>query len=225
MKKIVIAIDGYSACGKSTLARQLASCLHYTYLDSGAMYRAITLYFIRHHLDPKDRSAVTGALSGISLEFIPNMATANADIWLNGENVEQPIREISVAARVSEIAAIAEVREFAVGCQRSMRHDSGIVMDGRDVGTVVFPDAELKIFMTADMEVRVARRYNEMLQKQENVSLQEVRENIAQRDYTDTHRIISPLRQAEDAIVIDNTDLTPEQQLAYALKLVRVITG
>lgn len=225
MKKIVVAIDGYSACGKSTLARQLARHLGYTYVDSGAMYRAITLYFIRNNIPWSDKNAVIKALKNISLEFVPDTNTNTADMWLNGENVECRIREITVANKVSEIAAIPQVRAFAVACQRNMRNDQGIVMDGRDVGTVVFPDAELKIFMTADVDVRVERRYKEVQQKKENVSRKEIRENLATRDYTDTHRAAGPLRQAGDAIVLDNTHLTEEEQLESVLKLVKEITG
>jgi cytidylate kinase len=223
MKKIVIAIDGYSACGKSTLARQLAQQLHYTYIDSGAMYRAITLYLIKNNIDTSDKNAITCALKYISMEFIPDKKNGHADLWLNNENVESQIREIAIAGKVSEIAAIPEIRQFAVTCQRNMRQDKGIVMDGRDIGTAVFPDAELKLFMTADIEVRVERRYQEMLAKNVAVSRQEIKENLLARDYMDTHRTASPLRQAQDAIIIDNTHLTEEEQLQYALDLVKRI--
>lgn len=225
-RKIIIAIDGYSACGKSTLARQLAKSLHYTYVDSGAMYRAITLYFIRHQIFDNEASHISVALQGISLEFRQNENTGNSDIWLNGENVEKRIREIDIAEKVSEVAAIPEVRKLAEKCQRDMGKNKGIVMDGRDIGTVVFPQAELKLFMTADVSTRVQRRYEEMKEKKENISLEEIRKNIEERDYLDTHRKISPLKQASDAILLDNTHLTKEEQLDYALALAKkVIDG
>jgi cytidylate kinase len=225
MKKIIIAIDGYSGCGKSTLARQLARRLHYTHIDTGAMYRAITLYFIRHDVNIENTEAVSAALKRISLHFGPNDSEGHADMFLNGENVEKQIREKEVAGRVSEVAALAEVREFAVDCQRELGKAKGVVMDGRDIGTTVFPDAELKLFMTADVRVRVERRYREILEKKEKMSLEEVRENLALRDYVDTHRSVSPLMQAADAIVIDNTDMSEEEQLHDALRLVKDITG
>lgn len=225
MKKIIIAIDGYSGCGKSTLARQLARHLHYTHIDTGAMYRAITLYFMRNDVDTGKKEDILAALDRISLHFGPNDSEGHADMFLDGENVEQQIREKEVAGRVSEIAALPEVREFAVACQREMGSAKGIVMDGRDIGTVVYPAAELKLFMTADVSTRVERRYREVLDKKEKMSLEEVRENLALRDYIDTHRAVSPLVQASDAIVIDNTDMTEKEQLKYALSLVKKVTG
>ena len=225
-RKIIIAIDGYSACGKSTLARQLAKSLHYTYVDSGAMYRAITLYFIQHQIPYNESAGISAGLKNISLEFRFNVSTGNSDIWLNGKNVEKRIREIDVAEKVSEVAAIPGVRAFAERCQRDMSKNKGIVMDGRDIGTVVFPQAELKLFMTADMAIRVRRRYEEMKEKNGSVSLEEIRKNIEERDYLDTHRKISPLKQASDAILLDNTHLTKEEQLDYALTLAKkVIEG
>lgn len=218
-KRIIIAIDGYSACGKSTLAQQLAKRLHYIYIDSGAIYRAVTLYFLRNAVPFEDTEKVSAALKNISTEFKVNNGTGNSEMWLNGENVEKRIREIDIAERVSEVATIAEVRNYAETSQREMGKNKGIVMDGRDIGTVVFPKAELKLFMTADMETRVQRRYAEMKQKKEDVSLEEVRKNIEERDYLDTHRKMSPLKQAIDAVVIDNTHLTKEEQLDYALAL------
>lgn len=215
-KKIIIAIDGYSSCGKSTLAKQLAKKLNYTYIDSGAMYRAITLYFLRNHIDLSNKKAVNSALEDIHLRFETNLATDANEIYLNDENVEALIREIIVSEMVSEVAAIREVREFCVAQQRAMGIRKGIVMDGRDIGTVVFPDAELKIFMTADPAVRVERRFKELLQQNPNISIEEVKANLELRDYIDTHRAISPLQQAEDAMVLDNSSLTHEEQLQIA---------
>lgn len=218
-KRIIIAIDGYSACGKSTLARQLAQSLHYTYIDSGAMYRAVTLYFLQHKVSSSREDIISHELKSIHLEFRQNRNSGNSDMWMNGVDVEKSIREMDVAEKVSEFAAIAEVREFAEQCQREMSVNKGIVMDGRDIGTVIFPNAELKIFMTADMDTRVQRRFDEIRQKNENISIEEVRKNIEERDYSDTHRKISPLKKAADAVVIDNTHLTREQQLQIALGL------
>lgn len=218
-KKIIITIDGWSSCGKSTLAKELAAALNYVYVDSGAMYRAITLYFLRNHIDWTDEAAVHEALQNISLEFVYNPAHARSEIHLNDENVEYVIRDLVVAEKVSEVAAIKEVREFAVAQQQRMGRNRGIVMDGRDIGTVVFPDAELKIFMTADNAVRVERRFQELYAKNPNVSLEEVKNNLELRDYIDSHREVSPLRQADDAIVLDNTNLTPKEQFQKALQL------
>jgi cytidylate kinase len=216
MGKIIITIDGWSSCGKSTLAKQLARELHYVYIDSGAMYRAITLYFLRHHVDWTIPSAVHDALQQISLEFMTNHKNGQTEMWLNGENVEYVIRDLVIAEKVSEVAAVKEVREFAVARQQEMGRNKGIVMDGRDIGTVVFPNAALKIFMTADLGVRVQRRYREMYEKNPNITLEEVKQNLTRRDYIDSHREISPLRQAEDAIVLDNSDLTMHEQLEIA---------
>ncbi len=195
-KKIIITIDGWSSCGKSTLAKQLAAKLKYTYIDSGAMYRAITLYFLRNHVDWTDPKAVIKALKEISIEFASNELTHSSEIILNGENVEYLIRDLVVAEKVSEVAAIREVRDFAVRQQQSMGNKKAIVMDGRDIGTVVFPKAELKIFMTADNAVRVERRFRELFDKNPNISIEEVKNNLEMRDYIDSHREISPLRQA-----------------------------
>lgn len=214
MKKIIITIDGWSSCGKSTLARGLAKELGYVYIDSGAMYRAITLYFLRSHLDWSDNHAVEAHLSDVSLEFHQNA------IYLNGENVEYVIRDLVVAEKVSEVAALGPVRTFAVAQQRKMGERKGIVMDGRDIGTVVFPKAELKIFMTADNAVRVERRFRELYAKNPNITIEEVKSNLEMRDYIDSHREISPLRQAEDAVLLDNSSLSMEEQLAWALNLV-----
>ncbi|MEN9953162.1 MAG: hypothetical protein RLZZ520_1430, partial [Bacteroidota bacterium] len=218
MKKIVIAIDGWSSCGKSTMARQLARKLNYIFIDSGAMYRAITLYFLRNQVDIKNELAIENALGAIHLEFKLNAASLNNEIWMNGENVDALIRDIKVAERVSETAALAKVRDFAVAQQRIIGQDKGIVMDGRDIGSVVFPAAELKIFMTADPEIRVQRRLKELQAKDPDITMEEVRNNLASRDHIDSTRAISPLRKPEDALVLDNSHLTPDQQLELALK-------
>lgn len=215
--KIIITIDGWSSCGKSTLAKQLAKALGYVYVDSGAMYRAITLYFLRNNVDESDKKEVRAALQSISLEFVYNEKTNCSDIYLNGENVEYLIRDLIIAERVSDVAAIREVREFAVEQQKKMGKKKGIVMDGRDIGTVVFPKAELKIFMTADNAVRVQRRFRELYEKNPNITIEEVKNNLEMRDYIDSHREVSPLRQAKDAVVLDNTSLTEKEQFNKAL--------
>lgn len=217
MKKIIITIDGWSSCGKSTLAKQLAKALGYVYVDSGAMYRAITLYFLRNAVDWNSKKEVTKALENITLEFEYNDKSQQSEILLNGENVEYMIRDMIVAEKVSDVAAVKEVREFAVDQQKKMGKKKGIIMDGRDIGTTVFPRAEVKFFMTADIAVRVERRFKEMYEKNPNVSIEEVKSNLEMRDYIDSNREVSPLRQAKDAIVLDNTNLTMEQQLKFAL--------
>lgn len=222
-KPIIITIDGFSSCGKSTLAKQLARQLKYVYIDSGAMYRAITLYFLRNHVDWTDTKEVNQALTNITLEFKPNETSGQSEMYLNGENVEYVIRDMVVAEKVSDVAAVKEVREFAVTQQKQMGKKRGIVMDGRDIGTVVFPRAELKIFMTADTGTRVERRYKEMIAKNPNVQLEEVQHNLEMRDYIDSHREVSPLRKAKDAVELDNTNLTEKQQLDFALKLAKKI--
>jgi len=218
---IIITIDGWSSCGKSTLARQLAKKLGYVYIDSGAMYRAITLYFLRNHVDWTAVKEVEEALNSIDIEFHYNEATEKSEIYLNGENVEYVIRDLVIAEKVSDVAAIREVREFAVAQQRKMGKKKGIVMDGRDIGTTVFPRAELKIFMTADNAVRVERRFKELFEKNPNITIEEVKNNLEMRDYIDSNREVSPLRQAKDAIILDNTNITEEQQLKQALKWVK----
>lgn len=220
-KKIIITIDGWSSCGKSTLAKQLAKKLGYVYVDSGAMYRAITLYFLRNHVDWTDSKQVVAALKDIHLDFRFNEHSQSSEIFLNDENVEYVIRDLVVAEKVSDVAAIREVRAFAVAQQQKMGTKKGIVMDGRDIGTVVFPKAELKIFMTADNAVRVERRFKELYDKNPNITIEEVKANLEMRDYIDSHREVSPLRQAEDALVLDNTNLTPEQQLSKAMSWVQ----
>lgn len=220
-KKIIITIDGWSSCGKSTLAKQLAKELGYVYVDSGAMYRAITLYFLRNHVDWTDKKEVKQALDSINLEFIFNPQRQASEIYLNGENVEFLIRDLVVAEKVSDVAAIREVRTFAVAQQQKMGTKKGIVMDGRDIGTVVFPKAELKIFMTADNAIRVERRFKELYEKNPNVTIEEVKNNLEMRDYIDSHREVSPLRKADDALELDNTNITQEQQLEKALEWVK----
>ncbi len=219
MKNIIITIDGWSSCGKSTLAKQLAKALGFIYIDSGAMYRAITLYFLRNHINWLDTEQVNAALADITLAFKFNDKTEQSEIYLNEENVEYVIRDLVIAEKVSDVAAIKEVRTFAVAQQQKMGEGKGIVMDGRDIGTTVFPDAELKFFMTADIAVRVERRYMEMFGKNPNVSIEDVKANLEMRDYIDSNREISPLRKAEDAIELDNTSLSIKQQLEMALQL------
>ena len=220
MKKIIITIDGWSSCGKSTLAKQLAKSLGYVYIDSGAMYRAITLYFLRNHIDWTDENQVASALPLIHLHFEYNPKSLQSEIFLNEENVEYVIRDLVVAEKVSYVATIASVRSLAVAQQQRMGVSKGIVMDGRDIGTTVFPDAELKIFMTADIAVRVERRFKEMFEKNPNITVEEVKSNLEMRDYIDSHREVSPLRKADDAVLLDNTNITMEEQLDFALKLV-----
>lgn len=215
--RIIITIDGWSSCGKSTLAKQMARELGYVYIDSGAMYRAITLYFLRNHVDWTDLAEVDAALEKIHLEFLSNHKTGQTEIHLNGENVEYVIRDLLVAEKVSDIAAIKSVREFAVKQQQAMGQRKGIVMDGRDIGTVVFPKAELKIFMTADKDVRVQRRFRELYEKNPNISIEEVKYNLETRDHIDSTRAISPLSKAADAVVLDNTHISEKEQLATAL--------
>lgn len=220
-QKIIITIDGWSSCGKSTLAKQLARELGYLYIDSGAMYRAITLYFLRNHVDWTHHEAVEEALHKITLIFHSNHKTGQSEMYLNEENVEYVIRDLVVAEKVSEVAAIREVREYAVKQQQEMGKHKGIVMDGRDIGTVVFPQAELKIFMTADNEIRVKRRFQELYEKNPNVTMEEVRANLEMRDYIDSHREVSPLRKADDALELDNTNITMKEQLEIAKKWVQ----
>jgi len=222
-KKITIAIDGWSSCGKSTLAKELANDLGYLYVDSGAMYRAITLYFLRNHVDWTDKSEVKQALKTISLEFIYNDNSQQSEMHLNGENVEYVIRDLVVAEKVSDVAAIKEVRKFAVEEQQLMGKEKGIVMDGRDIGTVVFPKAELKIFLTADNAVRVERRFKELFEKNPNVTIEEIKANLEMRDYIDSNREESPLRKADDAILLDNTNLTAKETIQKVEKLAKKI--
>ena len=220
-KKIIIAIDGWSSCGKSTLAKELAKELGYLYVDSGAMYRAITLYFLRNHVDWTDKSEVKKALKEIFLEFIYNQKSQQSEMHLNGENVEYVIRDLVVAEKVSDVAAIKEVRKFAVEQQQLMGTKKGVIMDGRDIGTVVFPKAELKIFLTADNAVRVERRFKELFEKNPNVTIEEIKANLEMRDYIDSNREESPLRKADDAILVDNTNMTAKETIQKVAKLAK----
>jgi cytidylate kinase len=216
--KIIIAIDGFSSCGKSTLAKALATKLEYVFIDTGAMYRAIALYFKRNNIDLANLPAVNKALAQIELRFQYNPATLKSDMYLNGENVELLIREMSVSNMVSEVAAIAAVRDFAVAQQQAMGAQKGIVMDGRDIGTVVFPNAALKIFVTADPAIRAERRFLELKAVNPEITMEEVAENLQHRDLIDSTREHSPLRQAEDAVVLDNSNISREEQFNLALK-------
>lgn len=216
---IVVAIDGYSSCGKSTLAKALAKKLHFIYVDSGAMYRAVALYFIRNNVNTKNHDQVAGALKNIHLNF--HSRDYQTHITLNDEEVSAEIRQMPVSDKVSEVAAIKEVRKEMVRQQQRMGKSKNVVMDGRDIGTVVFPHAQLKLFMTADPKVRAERRYKELQSTNPDITLEDVFENLAHRDYADTTREESPLTRAEDAIVLDNTNLTPEQQLQLAVDLVK----
>jgi cytidylate kinase len=223
LKKITIAIDGFSSTGKSTLAKQLAKELEYVYVDTGAMYRAVAYFAMQHNLIEADffkKEALIAALSDIKLEFKFNSDLGFAEMYLNGENVEKQIRTIEVSNFVSKVAAVSEVRAKLVEQQQEMGTNKAIVMDGRDIGTVVFPNAELKIFMTASAETRAQRRFDELQQKGDNVSYEEVLKNVVERDYMDTHREDSPLVIADDAIEIDNSYLNKEEQFAAVLELV-----
>jgi len=215
--KIIIAIDGFSSCGKSTLAKELAGRLGYKYIDSGAMYRAITLYFLRHDVDIQNHDQILTTLADIHLSFEYNEAHKKSEIHLNEENVEHYIRDLLVAEKVSTVAAIKEVRSFAVAQQKKMGRKRGIVMDGRDIGTVVFPDAELKIFMTADPSIRVKRRFEELYENDRAINIEDVKANLELRDYIDSNREESPLRKADDALTLDNSNLTREEQLHKVL--------
>lgn len=216
MKKITIAIDGYSSTGKSTLSRLLAQKLKYIYIDTGAMYRAITLFGIENNIigDEKQNNipALIKLLPYIRLEFRLISDTGHAEMYLDGKNVETAIRSLNVSEYVSKVAAVTQVRQKLVAMQRQLGKDKGVVMDGRDIGTVVFPDAELKLFLTASSEIRAQRRYRELLDKGDKITYEEVLKNIRNRDYIDSHRKNSPLIQAPDAIVIDNSDMSVEDQ-------------
>ena len=222
MKKITIAIDGFSSTGKSTLAKQLAKHLGYIYVDTGAMYRAIALFAMQNNFiskDSLDTESLLKALPNIKLQFQFNANLGYAEMYLNDSNVEKEIRTIEVSSFVSRIAEISEVRSKLVEQQQEMGKNKGIVMDGRDIGTVVFPDAELKIFMTSSPETRAQRRFDELQAKGDVVSFEEVLQNVQERDYIDTHRTDSPLVMAEDAIEIDNSYLTREEQFTAVLEL------
>ncbi|HOY04768.1 MAG TPA: (d)CMP kinase [Saprospiraceae bacterium] len=219
MKRIIVAIDGYSSCGKSTLAKAMAKSLHYAYLDSGAMYRAVTLYFLDNQLDYNDPAVVETALPNIEIHF--ERIDGQNRTFLNGIDIERDIREMRVSEHVSPVSTISAVRRAMVHQQKSMGKRRGIVADGRDIGTVVFPDAELKIFLTADLDVRTSRRHLELAAKGIDADWHEVQRNLENRDRIDSTRADSPLTKADDAIVIDNTLLSEEQQLEQSLKLAR----
>ncbi|MFY8091686.1 MAG: (d)CMP kinase [Chitinophagaceae bacterium] len=220
MRKIIIAIDGFSSCGKSTLAKQLANKLQYVFVDTGAMYRAITLYFLKHAVDVENDDSINKALSQIKVGFVFVASTNKSHVTLNGIDVEQQIRGMEVSNYVSIVAALHQVRTFAVAQQQEMGKEKGIVMDGRDIGTTVFPNAELKIFVTASEEVRVERRYKELISNQETVSKADIQKNLKERDFIDSTRAVSPLKQAADAIVLDNSNLSREEQLDLVLSWV-----
>lgn len=234
MKKIIIAIDGHSSCGKSTMAKQLAKQLGYVYVDTGAMYRAVTLYAMRNELisrsadkvsidEPSLKADIDAGKITISFKFNPE--TGRPDTYLNGEKVETEIRQMAVSSNVSPIAALPFVRAFLTEQQKAMGEEKGIVMDGRDIGTAVFPQAELKIFVTASSAVRAKRRYDELMAKattqeeKDALNLAEIQKNVEERDYIDSHREVAPLRQAEDAVVLDNSEMTIPEQNAWLLKL------
>ena len=216
MKKIIVAIDGYSSCGKSTIAKALAKYAGYMYVDTGAMYRAVALYMLRHEI--KEEGAIVAALKDVQVAFALQ-ADGTQHTTLNGEDVEGKIRTLEVGNKASQVSQIKEVREYLVRQQQAMGEAKGIVMDGRDIGMVVFPQAELKLFLTARPEIRAQRRYNELLGKGEQPDYEEVVRDVNDRDYRDTHRAESPLKQAEDAVVVDNSDMTREEQMAHIYKL------
>lgn len=228
MSKITIAIDGYSSCGKSTVAKQIAKTIGYNYVDSGAMYRAVTFYLMKEGL-LKDgtllKQQIIDALPNIKIEFRLNSDKEKSETYLNGQNIEQDIRSLEVSKNVSQISAIDSVRTKLVDIQKKMGRSGGVVMDGRDIGTVVFPDAEVKLFMTADVDIRAERRLKEMHEKNPKISFDEVKANLKQRDYIDMNRDISPLIQAPDAIVIDNSDLTHEAQFEQIMAIINKKIG
>ncbi|MCI5664241.1 MAG: (d)CMP kinase [Mediterranea sp.] len=228
MKKITIAIDGFSSCGKSTMAKDLAREIGYIYIDSGAMYRAVTLYSIENGIfegESIDQERLKREMVHIHISFHLNPDTHRPDTYLNDKNVEQKIRTMEVSSKVSPIAALDFVREAMVAQQQEMGRAKGIVMDGRDIGTTVFPDAELKIFVTASPEIRAQRRYDELKAKGEQASFDDILENVKQRDYIDQHRAVSPLRQADDALLLDNSHLTITQQKEWLMEQFRLRTN
>lgn len=227
MKKITIAIDGFSSCGKSTMAKDLAKEIGYIYVDTGAMYRSVTLYALRHNLFNADGSIreeeLKAQMKNINISFQLNKTTGKPDIFLNGENVEKDIRSMEVSSHVSPIATLPFVRAALVAQQQRMGAGKGIVMDGRDIGTVVFPDAELKIFVTASAEVRAQRRYDELKAKGMEANFNDILKNVEERDYIDSHRATSPLRKAPDAIELDNSNLTIAQQQQWLYEQYRKV--
>lgn len=223
-RKIIVAIDGHSSCGKSTVAKDLAKVLSIAYIDTGAMYRAVTLYALQNNLidnDIVDEKGIVESLSNISVSFTFNSETKSNETFLNGKNVEKDIRTLEVSNKVSYVSAIGSVRKQLVEWQRDMGSKQSVVMDGRDIGTVVFPNADIKIFMTASDEVRAKRRYDELTSKGENVTMDEVLNNIKERDYIDSTRAESPLRKAEDAILLDNSKMSIEDQFDWIIKKMR----
>lgn len=229
MKKITIAIDGFSSCGKSTMAKDLARELGYVYVDTGAMYRCVTLYALRHGLFRADGTInlpqLEAEIPNINISFKLNKETGRPDTYLNNENVESEIRTMEVSSRVSPIAAVPFVRAALVAQQQKMGEDKGIVMDGRDVGTVVFPNAELKIFVTASAEVRAQRRYDELKAKGMEANFEEILENVKQRDYIDSHREVSPMRKADDAIELDNSHISIAEQKQWLIEQYKRVCG
>ena len=228
MKKITIAIDGYSSCGKSTMAKDLAKTIGYIYVDTGAMYRAVTLYALQHQLldeEHIDEERLSEMMDDIHISFVLNQETGRPDTYLNEVCVEKEIRGMEVSNNVSRISAIPFVREALVAQQQQMGKDKGVVMDGRDIGTVVFPDAELKVFVTATAEVKAQRRYDELCSKGETPDYEEVLKNVKERDYLDSHREVSPLRKADDAIELDNSEMTIPQQNEWLLQKYLEIVG
>jgi len=224
MKKITIAIDGFSSTGKSTLAKQLAKELGYVYVDTGAMYRAVAYFAMQHNLVSEthlDKAGLIAQLSNINLRFQFNPTLGFAEMYLNNKNIETQIRTIEVSRMVSKVAEISEVRAKLVEQQQAMGKDKGIVMDGRDIGTVVFPDAELKLFMTASSKTRAQRRFDELVEKGQHITFEDVLQNVEERDYIDTHREDSPLVKADDAIEIDNSSLSKKEQFEIVLQLVK----
>jgi cytidylate kinase len=219
VKKIIIAVDGYSSCGKSTLARELANKLGYTYIDTGAMYRAVSLYLLENHINADKKDDVLNALRDIYIEFRINPANGKQETYLNEGNVEKEIRTLAVSKVVSPLSAIPEIRDAMVKQQQELGKGRGVVLDGRDIGTVVFPNAELKLFMTASPRIRAQRRYQELVAKGEDVSFDEVYQNVLQRDLIDTTRKVAPLIQAQDAVVIDNSDMSRDEQFEFAYNL------
>ncbi len=220
---IIIAIDGYSSCGKSTIAKALANRLNFAYVDTGAMYRAVSLYFLREKLNWEILSVkeIENTLDQIAITFVYNESKNSSETYLNGENVEDEIRGKKVSQAVSEVSQIKAIRSRMVGLQQSVDNRSGLIMDGRDIGTKVFPKAQLKLFMDADPKIRAQRRFNELKATGKEITLEEVEENLESRDYNDTNRKENPLRQAEDAIVLDNSNLDQEEQLIWVLKLLK----
>lgn len=219
MRKIIIAIDGYSACGKSSTAKRVAAALNYGYVDTGAMYRSVTLYFIEHYIDLTNPKSISKALDSIDINFHHNESAGQNETYLNGLNVEDKIREMEISQKVSEVAAIREVRLAMVKQQQKMGRSKGVVMDGRDIGSVVFPDAELKIFMTADFDVRAERRQKELFDKDRLVDLDEVKENLRKRDKIDTSREESPLIKPKGSVEVDTTHMFLEEQVDHIVQL------